>query len=152
MNRAHRLCLTGRKYRGIYYTHKIRASQAILIEILYAEKVSSRFNDRSIIPVFNFTNLHSDSIEIGSASHHFFGFDTYWRRKYPSEASFPQEFLRPRMQSLVNAYVEGQYPTAWRLAEGIFAMFGRRELLWLTVLLKPEGDGYRSVHCVARYM
>lgn len=138
--------------RGTLYTHKARASQAALLEVLYAEKVSSRYDDHSVIPVFDFTALDEDRIEERSYVHHFFGFDTYWSRKSAGQSSFPQTYLRPRLESLVNAYVAGQHPTRWRLAEGIFPQYGSREAVFLTVLLKPEEDGYRTVDCIARYM
>lgn len=104
-----------------------------------------------MIPIFDFTAPAKGNIDVSSYDHHLFGFDTYWRRRTTTPGSFPQDHRRSRLESLTSEYSSGKCPPGSRLAEAIFPGYGNEEAVYLTALLKPVDNGFRSVYCVARY-
>ncbi|KAJ3540102.1 hypothetical protein NMY22_g4444 [Coprinellus aureogranulatus] len=143
---------TAREFANESYERRLRASQAALVETIYAEKFSPEYENRDVMPVFDFTDLHNNSVETSSYTQHLVGLDTFWQRKMTTPASFPQTYLQSRLQSLADRYTAGTYPLGWRLAEGIFPGYGDEQAIYLTVLLKPEENRYRGVYAVARFM
>lgn len=140
-----------RKPLGSVYSHRTRASQATLVELVYTEKAYGKYDDLTVIPVFDFNPASKGNVDVSSYDHHLFGFDTYWRRRSTTPESFPQGHLRSRLECLMSEYSAGKCPAGSRLAEGIFPGYGDEEAVYLTVLLRPAGTGFRSVYCVARY-
>jgi hypothetical protein len=141
--------LIDRQHRGMTYDNRTRGSHATLLEVTYAEEARPQYADCSLLPVFHFGWMPEDS---GSAhDHHFSGIDMYWGRSWTSPTTFPQEYLRPRFESLVTDYVLGKYPSDWRLVEGNFPPYGDEKAVYVTALLRPADSGYRSAYCVARF-
>ncbi|KAJ3529313.1 hypothetical protein NMY22_g9046 [Coprinellus aureogranulatus] len=138
------------KEGGTLYGLKTRASQTALVEIAYARRTASDASSLSAISVLDFTAMHQGSVNGRSYEHHLSGAGAYWDRESTSPSSFGQSFLRPRLKSLMNAYTRGALPSGWRVAEGIFPSITGPKLVYLTVLLKPVDEGFRSVYCVAR--
>ncbi|TEB27132.1 hypothetical protein FA13DRAFT_1776560 [Coprinellus micaceus] len=138
-----------RQHKGMTYDSRTRGSHAALLEVAYAEEARHQYADHSVLPLFSFGWLTDDSG--GAHDHLLSSVETYWGRHGTSPASFPQEYLRPRYESLVAEYVAGNYPSGWRLVEGNFPPYGDEKAIYVTALLKPAGSGYRTICCIARF-
>ncbi|TEB21675.1 hypothetical protein FA13DRAFT_1779174 [Coprinellus micaceus] len=66
--------------------------------------VSQKYDNLTMIPIFDFTAPAKGNIDISSYDHHPFGLNTYWRRRTTMPGSFPQDHLRSRLESLTSKY------------------------------------------------
>lgn len=128
------------------------ASQTTLLEVILRDRLKADlyYGGTCAIPVFDLTAMHEDSISLRSYMHELSGTDAYWDRKGTLPSSFAQNYLRPRLESLIAGYAKGTYPPGWQVVEGIFPQIGRERVVHLTVLIEPVDGGFRSVYCVSR--
>ncbi|KAJ3520958.1 hypothetical protein NMY22_g12518 [Coprinellus aureogranulatus] len=132
-----------RRSSHTWYTHQTRASQAALLEVIYEqESDNEQYNSNTIYPVFDCSFM--DSLDEDSYIEDILE-GAYW------DDSFPQTYLRPRLDSLMKAYNDGTVAPGWRLADGIFPSIGDESSIHLAVLLKPVEGGFRTIYCVPRY-
>jgi hypothetical protein len=62
---------------------------------------------------------------------------------------FTQDYLEPRVSTLMDQYQSGTFPEDIRLVEGVF-YFAKKNMVYLTVMLK-KGKKYESVWSLAQH-
>ena len=130
----------------MWYSHRTRASQAALLEVIYHEEPSDeRYHTRTAYPIFNCSSPET-ALEIRKSVG-----DISGDIPSPGDARL-ETFPQTRLNSLKEAYRSGRTPEGWRLAECVFPpVFGDKVPIRLVSLLKPVEAGYKTAYCVALY-
>lgn len=129
--------MTGRRVARGWYSHTSRAFHALLVSASYEDDPSEP-DDMMVLDYATTGEARVDSRSIAG----------WWDGK-EFDSCHPPDYLRPRFESLMEKYTS--LKETMRIAEAVLPALGREGEIYLTVLLKKDGESFAPVFTVARY-
>ncbi|KAJ3547853.1 hypothetical protein NMY22_g1494 [Coprinellus aureogranulatus] len=131
------------------YTHASRAFQKTLLEVVCAARSTTVSHaSRHVMPVLDLRSMAKMDTK---RYIHDLAQSGYWDRSSGPDKFPDQDYLRPRLASLVERYSLRGLPSDWRLVEAVFPRLGDESGIYLTVLLRFVGGKFKGTYSVARY-